>query len=95
MRSGKVRHKTTGSEAAPAGKRVVVEFPEALLDRAERATQELSINRSELIRQAVGRFLEELHRAKLEKELREGYQANAALDRRIGDEFAAPDYDNF
>ncbi len=83
------------SMPATTGKRVVVEFPEPLLNRINRATHELSITRSELIRQAVEQFVESLQRAKLKKELAEGYQANAALDRAIGEEFAAVDYDGF
>jgi metal-responsive CopG/Arc/MetJ family transcriptional regulator len=81
--------------SSTAAKRVVVEFPEQLLDRAERATQELSISRSELVRQAVEQFIESSDRAKLEKELAEGYQANTQLDRSIAEEFAAVDYDTF
>jgi metal-responsive CopG/Arc/MetJ family transcriptional regulator len=81
--------------SAAAARRVVVEFPEQLLDRAERVTQELSISRSELVRQAVEQFIESRDRAKLERELAEGYRANARLDRAIGEEFAAADYDTF
>lgn len=80
---------------ATAARRVVVELPEPLFDRAERATRELSINRSELIRQAVERFVSELQRARLESELAEGYSANAKFDRAISEEFAAVDYENF
>ena len=78
--------------AAPA-KRVVVEFSEQLMHRAERATKELAISRSELVRQAVEQFIESSDRAKLQEELAKGYQANAKLDRTIAEEFAAVDYD--
>ncbi len=81
--------------AARAARRVAVDFPAPLWDRAERATQELSINRSELVRQAVQQFIEKFQREKLEKELAEGYRANADLDRRIGEEFSAVDYETF
>lgn len=81
--------------SAAAARRVVVEFPEQLLERAERVTQELSISRSELVRQAVEQFIESSDRAKLEMELAEGYRANARLDRAIGAEFAAADYETF
>jgi len=74
---------------------VAVELPEPLFDRAERASRELSINRSELVRQAVERFIEELQRARLERELAEGYLANAKLDRAIAKEFAAVDGESF
>ena len=40
-------------------------------------------------------FIESSDRAKLEKELAEGYQANTQLDRSIAEEFAAVDYDTF
>jgi len=90
------RHKRRSSAApAVAAKRIAVDFPKQLLDQAERATRELAINRSELIRLAVEQFVESLHRAKLEQELAEGYQANARLDRTIADEFASVDYDTF
>jgi len=81
--------------SAIAARRVVVEFPEKLLDRAERVTKELSISRSDLVRQAVEQFIESSERAKLEKELAEGYEANAKLDRTIAAEFEAVDYDSF
>lgn len=76
-------------------KRVVVDFPEPLLKSAECAAHELSINRSELVRIAVEQYVEALYRAKLERELAEGYQANANLDRKIDAEFSAVDYDTF
>ena len=80
---------------ATAARRVTVELPEPLFRRAERATEELSINRSELIRQAVERFVEQLQQERLERDLIEGYSANAKLDRAIGEEFAAADYEAF
>lgn len=80
---------------AAAAKRIAVDFPKQLLDQAERATRELAINRSELIRLAVEQFVESLRRAKLEQELAEGYQANAKLDRTIADGFASVDYETF
>ena len=74
-----------------ATRRVVVEFPTPLLNRAELVLTELAINRSELIRKAVERYLEALQQAKLEQELAEGYTANAAQDRSLCQEFAYVD----
>ena len=71
----------------------MVEFPTPLLDRAERVLPELSINRSELIREAVEQFLEALQRARLERELAEGYAANGAQARAACEEFAYVDGD--
>lgn len=81
--------------AATVARRVAVDLPEPLFRRVEHAAQELSVNRSELIRQGIERFLEELHRARLERELAEGYIANAKLDRAIAEEFSAVDYESF
>jgi len=76
-----------------AARRVVVEFPASLLNRAEGVLPELGINRSELIRNAVERYLEALQRAKLEQELAEGYIANAAQAESLCEEFAYVDGD--
>jgi metal-responsive CopG/Arc/MetJ family transcriptional regulator len=78
---------------ARAARRVVVEFPASLLNRAEDVLPELAINRSELIRNAVEQYLETLQRAKLERELAEGYIANAAHARFLCQEFANVDTD--
>jgi len=79
--------------AAAATRRVVVEFPTPLLNRAEGVLPELAINRSELIRDAVERFLDAFQQAKLERELAEGYIANAAQARSTCAEFACLDGD--
>jgi metal-responsive CopG/Arc/MetJ family transcriptional regulator len=63
------------------------------LDRAEGVLPELAINRSELIRKAVERYLEAIQQAKLERELMEGYVANAAHARSVCEEFAFVDGD--
>ena len=76
-----------------ATRRVVVEFPTGLLNRAEAVLPELAINRSELIRDAVERYLEIIQRAKLEQELIEGYVANAAQARSLCEEFTFVDGD--
>lgn len=74
-------------------KRIVVDFPTPLLARAERAVAELATNRSELIRMAVEQYLELLQKAKLERELAEGYMANAAQARQASEELASMDAD--
>ncbi len=79
---------------AAAVRRVVVEFPTPLLDRAEGVLTELSINRSELIRRAVEHYLEVFQQAKLEQELAEGYVANAAQARSLCEEYAYVDGDS-
>ena len=78
---------------AAAVRRVVVEFPAPLLNRAERMVAELAINRSEFIRKAVERYLEALEQARLEQDLAEGYAANAAQARSLCEEFVHVDGD--
>ena len=80
--------------AATPTRKVIVEFPLELLKSADRAASELSLNRSSFIRSAVEQFLEMLQKRDLERELAEGYRANAALDRRICEEFAYVDSEN-
>ena len=78
-----------------ASRKVAIDFPEPLFEETERATAELSINRSTLIRSAVAQYLEARRRAKLVEELAAGYKANAELDRKIAAEFSAVDYESF
>ena len=74
-------------------KRVVIDFPEPLFEATEHAANELAINRSSLIRKAVEQFLAEMDRRKLEKELEEGYLANAASSLAVANELMGAETD--
>jgi len=76
-------------------KRVLVEFPEDLLRQADEMANDLSTDRSKLIRNAVRAFVERKRRAELAKELAEGYRAYAEFDRHVSEEFAHVDVENF
>jgi metal-responsive CopG/Arc/MetJ family transcriptional regulator len=94
MRIGKTKEKRVRTAKARSSiRRVVVDFPEPLFDRAERVAAELAMNRSDLIRKAVEGYLEALQRATLERELAEGYVANASQARLACEEFAHADLD--
>ena len=82
--------------AAPgsATKRIIVEFPPALYRITEEAVREWGITRSALVRSAVERYVKELKRQRLERELAAGYAANAALDRQICGDFSYVDAEN-
>jgi hypothetical protein len=67
---------STSAAALPHAKKVAVDFPAPLFVETERAARELSTSCSFLVRSAVERFLAELRRQKLEKELATGYMAN-------------------
>jgi metal-responsive CopG/Arc/MetJ family transcriptional regulator len=76
-------------------KKILVEFPEDLLQQAEQAASDLSTDRSKLIRNAVRAFLDKRERAQLAKALAEGYQEHADFDRRVSAEFDSVDTENF
>ena len=78
MRTKHRRSTSEGPKRAEHARRVVIDFPEPLLLKAEHAADELNTNRSQLIRAAVSEFLARRERQKLNFELAEGYAANAA-----------------
>lgn len=75
--------------------RVLVEFPENLLRRADEAARKLDKNRSELIRTAVEQLLEEMEAKRFAQDLAAGYKANAQLSAEIAEEFLPVDREGF
>lgn len=73
------------------GRKVIVELSAALYAETEEATAQLSINRSALIRSALQEYLDKRRREELEKELAEGYIANASQARETAEAFAYVD----
>ena len=63
-----------------------MEFPASLLNRAEQIAP--GVNRSDLIRKAVEQFVETAEKERLERELAEGYVANAEQARRSCEELS-------
>jgi metal-responsive CopG/Arc/MetJ family transcriptional regulator len=86
--------KSRTATALRVSRKIIVDFPEPLYSRTEKATRELATSRSALIRLAVERFLEVLSNQRLERELLEGYQANAKLNQRIAQDFSHVDAEN-
>jgi len=89
------RHRVPATAVRQTAKavKVAVDFPEPLYRETERAVQELSMNRSLLIRCAVEKYLADIRREKLEKELAAGYIANDAQATMVAEEFANLDAD--
>ena len=85
MRPGRKRPSSTKQKQAR--NRVIVEFPPELLFQADEAASETNSTRSQLIREAVRQFSEQLKRTRFEAQLAEGYRANAELDRDLNHEF--------
>jgi len=83
-------------KVAPAGKgRVLVEFSENLLRRADEVAREMNISRSELIRSAVEQRLKDIEINRFEQELAEGYIANAEMNLALVEEFKHVDNEVF
>jgi len=79
----------------PQRERVLIEFPSNLLRRTEEAARKLEKNRSELIRSAVEKLLNDMDSAEFERELAAAYTANAELSREIMKDFEAVDREGF
>jgi metal-responsive CopG/Arc/MetJ family transcriptional regulator len=75
--------------------RVLIEFPSALLKRADEAARGLETNRSGLIRDAVERLLDELESGVFEQALARAYAANADMNRALAKEFSEIDREDF
>jgi len=75
--------------------RVLVEFPENLLKRADDAARRMDKNRSELIRTAVEQMLDEMETKQFELELAAAYRANAPASLEIMEEFVHVDREGF
>ena len=76
-------------------RKILVEFPKELLERAQVVADEQATDRSKLIRTAVEKYVRTIERQKLERELAEAYKANSELALRISEEFNAVDRENF
>lgn len=83
------------SEGPSHRERVLVEFPVPLLQRTDAAARELNRNRSELIRSAVERFLNDMEAKKFEEQLAAAYAANSRMNRELCKEFEVVDREGF
>jgi metal-responsive CopG/Arc/MetJ family transcriptional regulator len=79
--------------ATAKAKRIVIDFPRPLFEATQDAADELAINRSSLIREAVKQFLEARYQQKLERDLAEGYLANADSARIIAEHMMGAEAD--
>ena len=69
-------------------------FPEKLIARFNAVNGESGIDFSTFVRTALEEKIKHLEKLKLEKELAEGYAANANLDRATCDDFRFVDGEN-
>lgn len=72
-------------------KRVNLLVPQELASRASQAAKKLDFTISDLYRNALSNYLEEIERMRIEKELEEGYKANYSYYSRMSKEWKAAD----
>jgi metal-responsive CopG/Arc/MetJ family transcriptional regulator len=85
------KHRAPATTSPNHARKIAIDFPASLFRETEQAAQELSVNRSVLIRSAVEMFLRVKRREKLEREIAESFSANASLDRQLVTDFAHVD----
>ena len=69
----------TRMSIAATRKKVSLDLPDSLYEETEAVVREQHTTTSALLRQALEKYLAELRQQKLERELEEGYLANAAV----------------
>jgi hypothetical protein len=69
-------------------------FPIDLISRFETVNKILRIDFSNFVRDAIEEKLKRIEKERIEKELKEGYLANADLDRATCEEFKFVDSEN-
>jgi Arc/MetJ-type ribon-helix-helix transcriptional regulator len=79
------------STATAKAKKITVDIPQSLYKEIEEVVQERHITTSVFVREAIERHLKAIKRRKLERELEQGYLANASLGDRIHEEFELVD----
>lgn len=71
------------SAARPAKERVLIEFPVEALRHADEAARAAGVSRSQFIRSAVEKHLDDIAIENFERELEASYKANAEFNRQI------------
>jgi metal-responsive CopG/Arc/MetJ family transcriptional regulator len=75
------------STANAKAKKITVDIPQSLYKETEQVIRERHITTSVFVREAMKCHLKSIKRRKLERELQEGYLANAGLGDQIHEEF--------
>jgi metal-responsive CopG/Arc/MetJ family transcriptional regulator len=88
-------HAQSTPSRAQSKERVLIEFPTALLKRADEAARSLETSRSDLIRSAVERILDQMESREFEQDLAKAYAANSDMNRALTEEFEAVDREGF
>ena len=76
-----------------AMRKITITISPELLDRLDQAVGELGTSRSQLIREVLGLYLDEIRHQELRGRLEEGYRVHAARDVRISEAFRFSDYE--
>ncbi|HHT9118127.1 MAG TPA: ribbon-helix-helix domain-containing protein [Candidatus Hypogeohydataceae bacterium YC38] len=74
--------------------KISLNFPAPLLEKVDEEATELKTTRSDVIRRALESYLKSVSEARLRKELKEGYVANAKLAKKVCEEWKFTDAEN-
>ncbi len=74
-------------------RKVMFTAPPDLLVRLDTTVDQLSTNRSQLIREAIEHYLDTMRRQELRAQLEEGYRMHAGRDLQISEAFRHADYE--
>ncbi|MBV9266800.1 MAG: hypothetical protein JO061_11590 [Acidobacteriaceae bacterium] len=86
-----IRRRKLTSATGGRARKISVDLPTRLYEEALAIVQERRVSTSVFVREAVEHYIEEIRQMELERQLEEGYLANAELSGQIHDEFAFVD----
>ena len=75
-------------------KKISLNLPVPVLEKAEEEAARLKITRSDIVRKALESYVKSISEARLKRELKEGYIANAELAKKVCEEWKFVDAEN-
>lgn len=75
-------------------RKICLNLPASTLEKTDAEATKLRITRSDVIREAIESYIKSVSEARLNKELKEGYIANAGLAKKVCEEWKFVDAEN-
>ncbi len=76
-------------------KKVLITVPDTLLEQVDLIAGKERTNRSEFVREAMRRYIEEKKKAELKEEMKKGYQEMAELNLRLAEMYFEAESEQF
>lgn len=76
-------------------KKVLITVPDTLLEQVDLIASKEQTNRSEFVREAMRRYIEEKKKAELREEMKKGYQEMAELNLRLAEMYFDAENEQF